>query len=481
MTQGELLVNSTLRLFSFKGKSYVFKGLTGSIVILAFLFLSVNSGAAKQLEEGFVLTGKNLEVHRQDTFEGHTIESMLTPGLKRRLKRDGQKMELCHSQPIPRPEDWKTATKTHADEAHFEVEETEFGARPVLKDHVAGLPFPDVKPGDTLAGYKAMYNAVVGNAIPHYIEPREFWTVLADDENGFERVNRSTTRQYRMYNQWEGETRTHNHVEGDGNQFFRTLVFIISPQNLKGIGTFSIEYWGGRSDDSWIYLRSLRRVRRAPTDNWATRASGLGDIFSDATYPPQIMPLKYPDIEFLETRTILSSWVKNMESYTPPVKGSNQRGVRWVDLNEQPHWNYDPALTCYTPIKVNVVKQTMPEHHSLSHRIVYYDARAWGNIFAEEYDKNEKLWQRYIATPMIYYTSNKHCSKVVYDRNQGAINWKAGHATPLALKRQLLNTMGVKAEGISLQQLRRTEVFRGVTFEEVGEVCPQAIERGRAE
>ncbi len=454
-------------------------GLVGIICVTSILLLvSMETVGAKELEEGFVLTNDNLEANLQNTFEGNTIESMLFPGLKRRIKRDGQKVTLAHWKPAVRPEEWKTATKNHSNEPYIKMEQTPFGdeKRPVLKNYSAGLPFPNVQAGDTLAGYKVHYNVVVGNGEAGYFNALDFWSVFTN-ENGFERFNRSTSQQYRMYNQWEGNTETHDHVEGDGNEIYRNLVFIKSPQNLKGIGTYSVKYYTPRQNDSWAYLRSLRRVRRTPADNWASRGRGLGDFFNDSVSPFSTMSYKYPDIKFLETRTVLIPVVANVMNPDPAVTGNSISSVKWVDYKTPPHRQYDPHLTWYTPMKVHVIKQIMPEYHQLGSRTVYINARMWNNVWSDEFDKNGRLWQRQAQTMRFYWTANKHCTPTMFGRNQGAINWKAQHASFFVIKAQYMNSPQ-EAEDISLNQLRKTEPPPTPSSDTIRKLCPKAFRYG---
>lgn len=117
----------------------------------------------------------------------------------------------------------------------------------------------------------------------------------------------------------------------------RTVIFYLSPRNVKGTALLTFDYAGGdREDDQWLYLPALRKVRRIS-------AADRGDYFLGTD-------LTYEDIK-QETRI-------NSEDYAQEVTGEEMvdghrayvlqstpksekiakelgygRGVQWVDAD----------------------------------------------------------------------------------------------------------------------------------------------------
>lgn len=422
-----------------------------AVCSLLALCLVPSSGVAKELPPGTTITPDNLSEHLDDTVEGHTLESLLPKGMMRRIKRDGQVIRLGDFEPLTVSPTYRKATDKYASKVQFNPESR------TLSNYVAGTPFPSIDPEDPNAGYKVMYNSMYGKTSAHWTNWLQFYVVFVDGEQGVERERVNTGQVMRMVNWWEAHDETArpgDYTAGDGSLFVKELTFVLSPQNVRGIGGFSIEYTDNKTPSSWVYVRSLRRTRRTTGSSWFTRISGLGDYFSDGIAGGSSNPALYPDIEYLGTRTILTA----RAAKKPPVAETGQ-GDRYVFMADErsPYWTLDPEAIQFVPRKVHVIKQSLPDAHQLGSRTVYVNARTWRQVFTEEYDKSGNLWQSNLVVYQNLTDPNGHDVVNVFAQN--LINWKAHHATNLTVKNTKVNQEGHSAEEFGLNVLRTGEPY----------------------
>lgn len=424
---------------------------TGLLVLAAVLTTALVFGpaSAQELEEGFILTEDNLEDHLDDTFQGHTIRSLLTKALRRRIEGDGQRIKLKNYPPFNISEKFHQATEAHADEVGYNP------GNKMIEDYTAGLPFPNVEDQDAYSGAKSVYNHWWGAPLFHFASDPSSHTLLIDGEDGLERKLISTAQQYRFINQWENMNTGEPLVEGSGGIHSRGLFFVRFPQDLRGIGTFAISYTSGRLSDAWVYVRSLRRVRRVSGGNWMSRAPGGLDAFGDSLQGPVHHPSWYPGFEYLGTRTILSP---RREPGTLPSRqtgSGHDYEYQALETDEEPHWNWNPEYVGYEPRKVHVVRMRLPEAHTLGERIVYYDDVHWMQTYAEEYDKNGKLSQ--FVSHIAWAQKGPKGTTGSNIWAQTVINWKAYHASTFTINRKPIVNADVESTCISLDQLRLAE------------------------
>lgn len=136
------------------------------------------------------------------------------------------------------------------------------------------------------------------------------------------------------------------------------------------------------SNESWIYLPGLRRVKKAPTANYDT--PGQDDIRTfDQTYMYNGLPDRY-------------DWklVGKQELYVP-YNASKFRaaGVKISDIVKDKYPSRDIAR--YELHRVWVVEATAkPEwRNTFSKRVFYLDEDSWTPLVADLYDTKGKIWR----------------------------------------------------------------------------------------
>ena len=65
---------------------------------------------------------------------------------------------------------------------------------------------------------------------------------------------------------------------GDGSIYRKVMIFNLAPQDVAGTGAYIQRYDDGRVDDSWAYIKSIRRVRRMSGGTWMDPIPGNGHV-----------------------------------------------------------------------------------------------------------------------------------------------------------------------------------------------------------
>ena len=70
----------------------------------------------------------------------------------------------------------------------------------------------------------------------------------------------------------------------------KKLMFFTTPADVKGTSFMTWSYENGQSDDRWIYLPAMRRIRRITSD-------GSNDSFMGSDFTYEDMTLRFPDLD----------------------------------------------------------------------------------------------------------------------------------------------------------------------------------------
>jgi hypothetical protein len=169
------------------------------------------------------------------------------------------------------------------------------------------------------------------------------------------------------------------------------------PADEKGIDFLSVSYLDdNRLEDTWLFLPTLRRVRRAPS------MTNGGQLDGELTM----------DENGMEFRGTVSHWnwklLGKREIYIPyncydlfPADAEDEDECWAQDIN--------PERIRYELHRVWVVEGTLKEglDHPYSKRVGYYDEDCWAPVLADRYDKRGNLWRMYEA-----YTFADSCNKM---------------------------------------------------------------------
>ena len=171
---------------------------------------------------------------------------------------------------------------------------------------------------------------------------------------------------------------------------------ILEPFDLKGIGGLNYRYLDPlRQDDLWLYLPSLRRVRRLSSAQRSEALFGQDiDVDSYGGYAGQIPWFTW---KFLGKKPMLASLHgENM----PPVPCKADGGMTFCEA-----WENRP--------EVLVVEGTpKAEAYAFSKRIIYIDHESFFIVYTDLYDRGGELWKTVMQSIR---TSTKPNPKVTFE------------------------------------------------------------------
>jgi Protein of unknown function (DUF1329) len=251
-----------------------------------------------------------------------------------------------------------------------------------LENFVAGRPFPNIDVNDPQVAAKIMQNYSFSIAFDD-LDIRNFdadtGPISMDRPLQVERhflIDHFMRLYYvgRLYVDpkptWKSE---------EGFHFKETLKPLIEPFDLKGVGFTYYRYLDPqRQDDSWLYLPSLRRVRRLST---AQRSDALfGQDTDQDSYGGYAGQIAWMDWKFLGEKDALGSY----HAQDFPVK--------WADGSAD--WAFDSQ---WEKRKVWVVEgiSKLPQY-AYSKRVLYVDQQLYTIPYSDMYDRGGQLWKVWV-------------------------------------------------------------------------------------
>lgn len=396
---------------------------------------------AGELQAGFVITKDNFDKIKTETFEGKTIASMVPEKLEMMIKKFGLTIKLAHSKKIEMDPKYVNATKEQSKSVKFDP------ATRTMSGWKAGMPFPPetIKLDDPTAGDKVIWNlraATYGATM----DLRDISFVFISGATGVERVQRWQSRRYYMEGRLDGGPVS----EGDGSIAQKTYLFATSPQDIRGLGTFSIRYndpTSAKPDDTWAYLKSVRRTRRLSGGAWMDPIGGTDQLYDDWDIW-DAFPTKYRANKLIGKRWVLAV------AHSPLVSVDNSKRdtpaeFPSVGLTEAPY--YFPAKHIeWEPREVYVVEGTPPPEHPYSKKVVYMEVNFPRPYLGEMYDQKGEFWKYMIFQnrPDIGEDGYKAVMPVVGH----VIDVKRNHSTTWSANMKA-NPKGVKESDVSLSKL----------------------------
>lgn len=396
---------------------------------------------AAELQAGFVITKDNYDKIKTETFEGKTIASMVPEKLEMMIKKFGLTIKLANSKKIEMDPKYVNATREYAKNVKFDP------ATRTMSGWKAGMPFPpeSIKLDDPNAGDKIIWNlraATYGATM----DLRDISFVFIGGGTGVERVQRWQSRRYYMEGRLDGGPVS----EGDGSIAQKTYLFATSPQDIRGLGTFSIRYndaTSAKPDDTWAYLKSVRRTRRLSGGAWMDPIGGTDQLYDDWDIW-DAFPTKYRANKLVGKRWVLAV------AHSPLVSVDNSKRdtpaeFPSVGLTEAPY--YFPAKHIeWEPREVYVVEGTPPAEHPYSKKVVYMEVNFPRPYLGEMYDQKGEFWKYMIFQnrPDIGDDGYKAVMPVVGH----VIDVKRNHSTTWSANMKA-NPKGVKEGDVSLSKL----------------------------
>lgn len=297
---------------------------------------------------------------------------------------EGMKMEIGPAfRDYSEPQAWKDATAKFAGQAKI-------GPGNSLESYTAGYPFDpesiDCK-ADPQAGVKHIWNFDQrwngdGARASFYYS---YWDRGEELPLYYEGTSKTIKMAYRVEPEYL--------EENDGDLFRgekRKAAFGIeveAPFDARGILVMTYRYKDSqkpvaqaKNDDTWVYVPTLRRVRRISTAQRTDAVSGTDFTFDDLLSFSGIVP-QY-EWECLGEMDILAPMNSKVKAY-PYNKDHNfgPYGLSYAD----DRWELRHAVK----IRMKPKNADHPYHH----KDIYFDAQTYEPLYSFAYDQKEELWK----------------------------------------------------------------------------------------
>lgn len=389
---------------------------------------------AAELAAGTVIDKSNVDKLKADSFEGHRLGELLTEKLEWQIKNWGLRITLSPSKPVELDPRYAEATKKNADKVKFDPATRE------ASGWIAGVPFPNVSAADPHAGDKLLWNFYYASPEGDNTNNKATFLVIGADK-GLEQTQDWLFQRY----YFKGRLGGANPVVGDGSILTKTLFVATAPEDIRGIGTFTVRHDSPKFEEQWAYLRSARRTRRLSGGAWMDPVGSL-DMLNDEIYVWNARPSWYRAAKVIGKRWILAISDAKL-GHNPGKKGTPEEWAT-VDLKNPPYWN--PVQT-WQPREVWVIETTPPVEHPYSKKIVYMDVNYPKIYMGEAYDKKGDFWKfiNFHMRPTTGEDGIKYVSSV-----QGEfIDFKARHASIFLFRGYKVNDKSIKADDMSISTL----------------------------
>ncbi|HJQ84552.1 MAG TPA: DUF1329 domain-containing protein [Candidatus Binatia bacterium] len=337
-----------------------------TLLLALSLALAALAGTARaDVVPGDVITAENVD----------KVKDLVSPGLEWCIRR-GWPITIIAPKRIEWPQAYREATEKYATQVRLAADGR------TMENYVAGQPFPLIDPKDPQAAVKIMFNYDYNFFATDDVDLRNFdgdtGTIASHGPMTIER-HFLIDHFRRLF--WTGRLYIDPKPEKPNPQGFRRqegLYPILEPYDVKGVGMVSNRYISpDKFDDSWLYLPSLRRVRRLSTSQRSDALFGQDtDVDSYGGYAGQI---GWMDWKLLGEREVLGA----VQAKHLPVK--------W---HEKVDWAFDEG---WEKRRVYVVEgySKIPQY-GYGKRVLYVDKEGWGVPYSDIYDRAGELWKIWI-------------------------------------------------------------------------------------
>jgi hypothetical protein len=305
------------------------------------------------------------------------VKDLVSPGLFWCVQH-GLPMKIIAGKPLAWPPAYKEATEKYSAQVKLSADGLQ------LEGYVAGAPFPRIDVQDPKIAVKLVWNYNYKSINNDDFDLRNF-----DADTGTMSDDRALAierhflidhfRRLWYVNRLYVDPTPSMEPNKDEVAYKETLHPLIEPFDLKGVGFTYYRYLDpARQDDSWLYLPSLRRVRRLST---AQRSDALfgQDTDVDSYYGYSGQPA-WMEWKYLGEKEILA--VRHAEHF--PVK--------WADPPAD--WAFDDVWEKIPAYVVEGISK-LPQY-AYSKRILYIDKEIFAIPYSDMYDKAGQLWKIWI-------------------------------------------------------------------------------------
>lgn len=304
--------------------------------------------------------------------------SLVSPGVRWCIA-NGMELEIVPYRHVPVPRNYQEATEKYSSQVRLAPNHT-------LTNFVAGKPFPVIDVDDPTAAVKVMHNFQHSH---YYTDSLDLH--LADADTGALSIDADNKRRYTVERhfvpEWLRSLRFNGRLasapnytlEPNGDKTWQKagLYPLIEPFDLKGVGGVAFRYLDpGRQDDTWLYIPSIRRVRRLSSAQRSDALFGQDiDVDSYGGYAGQIPWFTW---KLLGVQPALQSMHgENM----PPKLCTADGGLTFCEP-----WELRP--------EVYVIEgRSKQQGYAYSKRIIYVEKESNLISVSDLYDSNEELWK----------------------------------------------------------------------------------------
>ena len=304
------------------------------------------------------------------------VKNLISPGLEWCIKW-GFPITIGETKKVEWPQAYKEATEKYSPQVKLSKDGL------TVENYVAGQPFPGVDKSDPQFPLKVMWNYEYGFA--NGLDDTDLRNFDADTgaiaQGGPMSVERHFLLDHFRRLFWTGRLYVEpkpTKPNPNGLRAQQGLYPILEPFDLKGVGALGQRYTSSsKQDDSWLYLPSLRRVRRLST---AQRSDALFGQDTDVdSYYGYAGHIAWMEWKYLGEQDLLS--VQHAQHY--PVK--------W---NDKVDWAFDEV---WEKRRVHVIEgiSKLPQY-AYGKRVIFIDKEAWVIPFSDIYDRSGELWKIWI-------------------------------------------------------------------------------------
>ncbi|MDY6864333.1 MAG: DUF1329 domain-containing protein [Thermodesulfobacteriota bacterium] len=396
-------------------KKYVVFLILCSLIVYQFSFTKMcgcNMALAADVKPGVVIDQNNWEKYKD----------VLVIPYRSELKEGLVTMRIMETKPVKFPRAFNEATRRN-------VGKTSLDKDGGLVNYVAGIPFPKIDPQDPQAGNKLVWNQYwhwMGD--DYYLDHADRWCtnpqgqeILAGTCQAFLRATGRVTLDPKPA------------IPGyeDIETFFVNMN--LYPRDAAGTTVMTKRYSNPvKEDDMWIYIPSLRRVRRFPTSQRCSTIAPTvytnDDIYGFRGKVPRF------NYQFVGDKKLIALC---HQKHHPVKQRKGSAMPQDEDWEVRDFW---------------VVKQTPKDpSYCYSKRIFYYDKEFWENMHVDIYDRKGEYWK---AVPAHVYTKTLKGEPDIYFSTAGTgYDFQSGHKTFTYYEWE--NDVGIKVGEFALSNMVR--------------------------
>ena len=336
-------------------------------MLVASMLGFTGRAALADVAVGDVITAANVDQAKE----------LISPGIEWCV-RHGWPLKIVETKKIEWPKAYKDATEKYSPQVKLAPDGL------TLQSYVAGQPFPKVDANDPQVATKIMWNYEYKWLTTDDVDLRNFDADTGTIHGGSTPM--SVERHFlldhfrvlryvgRLYQDPKPLWQT-----SEGYQSKGSLHPILEPFDLKGVGALSFRYIDpSKQDDTWLYLPSLRRVRRLSSAQRSDALFGQDtDVDSYYGYAGHIAWMSW---KYLGEKPMLGCW--HAENY--PVKWA----AGGADFAFDDGWEKR---------KVHVVEGVSKlAQYAYSKRVLFIDNETWAVPYSDIYDRSGQLWKIWV-------------------------------------------------------------------------------------